>query len=77
MSQTTSTTAEALLERARTHLAAYRTGSGSGLDSDQCVNAAWYLRRDLEDLLPVVEQLLATQQPEPQQRPLTLARQAA
>lgn len=73
----TAATAQALISRARAHLLDYSRGSGSGLDSDACVDAGWHLRRDVEDLLPLLEQLLAQDQ-EPAAAPvLTLTRSAA
>jgi hypothetical protein len=69
---------DTLIEETKRHLQDYRIGSGSGLESDACVNAAWHLRRDLEHLLPLVEQLLAQHQDDQPSAPvLTLARPAA
>jgi hypothetical protein len=47
-----------LIRRSKEHLHDYREGSGSGLDSDACVHAAWHLRRDLTDLVSLLEELL-------------------
>lgn len=49
----------AVLARAHEHLQDYHQALGHGPDSPTAITAAWHLHRDVDDLLPLAEQLLA------------------
>lgn len=51
--------ARAVITRTRAHLDAYKDALRHGVDSDQAADAGWKLHRDLVELLPIAEQLLA------------------
>jgi len=48
-----------VIARTRQHLQRYTRALGGGPDSDAAIDAGWLLHRDLGDLLPLAEQLLA------------------
>lgn len=50
---------DTVIDRTRRDLRIYSRALGHGVDSDQAVDAGWKLHRDLADLLPFTEQLLA------------------
>jgi len=52
-------TAPTAIADTRTRLARYQRALGPGPESDQAIDAAWYLHRSVDQLLPLMEQLLA------------------
>lgn len=52
-------TAPVAIAATRTHLDRYQRALGPGPESDQAIDAAWYLYRSVDQLLPLVDQLLA------------------